>query len=93
MILREKLLRPILAGVGKRRTGRKPRNWSLIDQHYETIRQGMFTPNLLIPSTARRFVSCSAGRMREVVTTAFHSKVSIGSRSSIGSRPVHGALE
>ena len=43
VILREKVLRPILAGVGKRKTGRKPLNWSSIDQHYETIRQDMFT--------------------------------------------------
>ena len=34
---------PILAGVGKRKTGRKPKNWSLIDEHYQTIRQDMFT--------------------------------------------------
>src|SRR2546422_10275346 len=44
VILREKVLRPILAGVGKRKSGRKPKNWSLIDEHYETIRQDMFTP-------------------------------------------------
>jgi hypothetical protein len=37
VLLREKVLRPILAGVGKRKTGRKPQNWSLIDEHYETI--------------------------------------------------------
>ena len=43
VILRDKVLRPILAGVGKRNTGRKPKNWSLIDEHYETIRQDMFT--------------------------------------------------
>jgi hypothetical protein len=43
VILREKVLRPILARVGNRKTGRTPLNWSLIDQHYETIRQDMFT--------------------------------------------------
>ncbi len=43
VILREKVLRPILAGVGKRKTGRKPKNLRLIDEHYETIRQDMFT--------------------------------------------------
>jgi hypothetical protein len=43
VILREKVLRPILAGAGKRKTGRKPKNWSFIDQHYETIRQDMLT--------------------------------------------------
>lgn len=40
--IREKLLRPILAGVGKPKLGRKPKNWSLIDAHYETLRQDMF---------------------------------------------------
>jgi hypothetical protein len=43
VILREKILRPILAGVGKPKTGRKPKNWSSIDQHYEAVRQDMFT--------------------------------------------------
>jgi hypothetical protein len=43
VILREKVVRPILAGVRKRKTGRNPQNCSLIDQHYETIRQDMFT--------------------------------------------------
>jgi len=43
VILREKVLRPILAGVGKPKMGRKPKNWSPIDEHYETIRQNMFT--------------------------------------------------
>ncbi|MGH8491354.1 MAG: hypothetical protein ACREXS_21470, partial [Gammaproteobacteria bacterium] len=40
VILREKVLRPILAGVGKPRMGRKPKTWSPIDEHYEAIRQG-----------------------------------------------------
>ncbi|MGH8533295.1 MAG: hypothetical protein ACREV1_11380, partial [Gammaproteobacteria bacterium] len=43
VILREKVLRPILAGMGKPRMGRKPKTWSPIDEHYEAIRQGMFT--------------------------------------------------
>jgi hypothetical protein len=43
VILREKVLRPILAGVGKPRMGRKPKTWSPIDEHYEAIRQNMFT--------------------------------------------------
>ena len=42
-ILREKILRPILAGVGKPKMGRKPKNWAPIDEHYETIRRDMFT--------------------------------------------------
>jgi hypothetical protein len=42
VILREKVLRPILAGVGKAKMGRKLKNWSPIDEHYEAIRQDMF---------------------------------------------------
>jgi len=42
VILREKVLRPILAGVGKPKMGRKPKNWSPMDKHYEAIRQDMF---------------------------------------------------
>jgi hypothetical protein len=33
VILREKILRPILAGVGKPKMRRKPKNWSSIDDH------------------------------------------------------------
>jgi len=43
VILREQVLRPILAGVGKPKMGRKPKNWAPIDEHYETIRRDMFT--------------------------------------------------
>jgi len=43
VILREKVLRPILAGVGKPKIGRRPKNWSSIDEHYEAIRRSMFT--------------------------------------------------
>jgi len=43
VILREKILRPILAGVGKPKMGRKPKNWSSIDERYEAVRQDMFT--------------------------------------------------
>jgi hypothetical protein len=42
VILREKVLRPILAGLGKPETSRKPKNWSSIDEHYEAVRQDMF---------------------------------------------------
>ena len=42
VILREKVLQPILAGAGKPKMGRKPKNWTHIDEHYETIRQNMF---------------------------------------------------
>ena len=41
VILGEKVLRPIPAAVGKPKMGRKPKNWSPIDEHYEAIRQDM----------------------------------------------------
>ncbi len=43
VLLREKVIRPILAGIGQPKMGRKPKNWSPIDTHYEVIRQNMFT--------------------------------------------------
>jgi hypothetical protein len=42
VILREKVLGPILVGVGKPKMRRKPKNWSCIDEHYEAGRQDMF---------------------------------------------------
>ncbi|MGH8885958.1 MAG: hypothetical protein ACRDYX_12440 [Egibacteraceae bacterium] len=35
------MIAPILAGVRIPRRGRKPNNWSVIDQHYETLRLDM----------------------------------------------------
>jgi len=43
VILREKLLRPILAAVHKPRNSHPPKNCTSIDQHYENLRQDMFT--------------------------------------------------
>lgn len=43
VILREQILRPMLAGVCKPKTTPKPKNLTPIDQHYEAVRQGMFT--------------------------------------------------
>jgi hypothetical protein len=43
VILREKLLRPMLAAVHKPRISHPPRNCTPIDQHYENLRQDMFT--------------------------------------------------
>jgi hypothetical protein len=43
VLLREKVIRPILAGIAQPKLGRKPKNWSPIDTHYEAIRQNMFT--------------------------------------------------
>jgi len=42
VILREKVLKPILAGAGRPKMGRKPKDWSQLDEHYEAIRQDMF---------------------------------------------------
>jgi hypothetical protein len=41
LVLRDKVLIPLLAGRGKRKTGRKPRNRSRIDLHYENIQIAM----------------------------------------------------
>jgi len=37
LILREKVIKPVLAGAGKSRRGRNPKNQSPIDAHYEAI--------------------------------------------------------
>jgi hypothetical protein len=36
-VLRDKVIQPLLAGAGKLRCGRKPKNWSPIDEHYRTL--------------------------------------------------------
>lgn len=41
VILREQVIKPLLAGTAKAKMGRKPKNWSPIDAHYETIRKDM----------------------------------------------------
>jgi len=41
LVLREKVIRPLLAGVTCPKRGRKPKNWTLLDQHDETLRQDM----------------------------------------------------
>jgi len=43
VLLREKVIRPILAGIAQPKMGRKPKNWTPIDTHDEVIRQNMFT--------------------------------------------------
>jgi hypothetical protein len=37
LVLRDKVIKPVLAGAGKPRRGRKPKNQSPIDAHYEVI--------------------------------------------------------
>jgi hypothetical protein len=41
LVLREKVIKPLLAGTGKPKRGRKPKNRCPIDAHYETIRLQM----------------------------------------------------
>ncbi len=43
LVLRNKVIKPILAGAGKPRRGRKPKNQSPIDAHYEAIQLQMRT--------------------------------------------------
>lgn len=43
VILREKVLRPILSATVKQETNRKPAHSAEIDQHYEAVRQNMLT--------------------------------------------------
>jgi len=41
LVLREKVIKPLLAGAGKPRRGRKPKNQRPIDAHYEAMRVQM----------------------------------------------------
>lgn len=41
VVLREQVIQPILAGTAKPREGRKPKSWTRIDAHYQTLRQQM----------------------------------------------------
>jgi hypothetical protein len=41
VILRDKVIKPLLAGTAKPKLGRKPTTWSALDEHYETVRQDM----------------------------------------------------
>jgi len=43
VVLRDKVIKPILAGTAQPKMGRKPQTWSAIDEHYETIRKDMQT--------------------------------------------------
>jgi hypothetical protein len=43
LLIRDQVIRPILAGVRSPRRGRKPATWTPIDRDYETLRLGMQT--------------------------------------------------
>jgi len=42
LILREKVIKPVLAGAGRKHPGRPPKNIHLIDKHYENLQREMF---------------------------------------------------
>ena len=37
LVLRERVIKPVLAGLGKRRIGRQPKHIHPIDQHYQLL--------------------------------------------------------
>jgi DNA-binding transcriptional ArsR family regulator len=41
LILRENVIKPVLAGLGKPRVGRPPKNIQPIDQHYDNLQRGL----------------------------------------------------
>jgi len=43
VVLRDKVIKPILAGTAKPKMGRKPKTWSALYEHYETVRKDMQT--------------------------------------------------
>ena len=43
VVLRDKVIKHFLAGTAKPKMGRKPKTWSAIDAHYETVRKDMQT--------------------------------------------------
>ncbi len=43
MILRDQVIKPMLAGTAQPKMGRKPKTWTAIDEHDETVRKDMQT--------------------------------------------------
>jgi hypothetical protein len=41
LVLRDQVIKPILAGIRVPTRGRKPETWTRTDQHYETLRRDM----------------------------------------------------
>jgi hypothetical protein len=41
LVLREQVIRPLLAGVRTPHWGRRPSTWTRVDQHYQTLRLDM----------------------------------------------------
>ena len=42
LILREKVIKPVLAGAARKHVGRPPKNIHPIDKHYENLQREMF---------------------------------------------------
>ena len=43
LTLREKVIKPVLVGAGRKRAGRPPKNIQPIDKHYENLQREMFS--------------------------------------------------
>src|SRR5438067_13725869 len=41
LVLREHVIKPLLAGTAKPKMGRKPKTWTRVDAHYEALRKEM----------------------------------------------------
>jgi hypothetical protein len=41
LVLRDRVIKPLLAGACHRKRGRKPNNWTALDQHYDNLQRGM----------------------------------------------------
>jgi hypothetical protein len=41
LTLRDQVIKPLLAGVGAPKRGRKPSTWTSLDRHYEQLRLHM----------------------------------------------------
>jgi hypothetical protein len=42
LVIREKIIKPVLAGAGKTKRGPKPKNLSLVNEHYQNLQAEMF---------------------------------------------------
>jgi hypothetical protein len=41
LTLRQRVLKPLLSAAGKLKFGRKPKNYGILDAHYESIQRDM----------------------------------------------------
>ena len=62
LTLREKIIAPILAGIGRPQPGRPPKTHTRIDRDYQTLRNGMRTLfHDLAIDTAAQTTNCQSG--------------------------------